>query len=516
MSLRPQQEFVSSRSPVRAVLRCYPAVAVADAMPLDSRFDRVPRHELGGSLTLFVAGSRRSRMRGLARLAELAPGHALLLAPCRSVHTAGMRFALDLLWLDARGEPVRLDLAVAPHRLRSCGRARAVIECNAGDGERFALAAAGGLGSFTPHRRAAGRASAASGACPARRPGTGREERTAATTEGWQRMSHIRERESGAPGSDSHAGDGKPETPAQLDKQSWKGVLKRTLSEFKQDDLTDWAAALTYYGILSLFPGLLLLVSILGIVGASATQPLIDNLGAVAPGPAKEIATGAIEGLQSSQGSAGLLAIVGIAAALWSASNYVGAFMRASNAIYEVQEGRPFWKVRPLQMAITLVMTLLLALCAVAVVVSGPLAETVGDVVGLGSTAVAVWNIVKWPVIGVIFMTMLALLYYAAPNVKHPRVQWVSPGAILAVVLWLVASAAFAFYVANFGSYNKTYGTLGGVIVFLTWLWISNIAVLLGAELNAETERGRQIEGGMDPEQEPFLELRDTTKLDDD
>jgi membrane protein len=305
----------------------------------------------------------------------------------------------------------------------------------------------------------------------------------------------------------------RPDTPAQLERRSWLGVLKRTVSEFKEDNVTDWAAALTYYGILSLFPGLLLLVSILGLVGASATQPLIDNLSSVAPGAAKDIATNAIRGLQSSRGSSGVLAIVGAAAALWSASNYVGAFMRASNAIYEVDEGRPFWKVRPLQLAVTLVMVLLLALCALAVVLTGPLAQSVGDLVGLGSTAVAIWNIAKWPVIAAIFMTMLALLYYAAPNVRHPRAPWVSPGAIAAVLIWLAASAGFAFYVANFGSYNKTYGALGGVIVFLTWLWISNIAVLLGAELNAETERGRQIEGGMHPDTEPFLEERDTAKL---
>ena len=308
----------------------------------------------------------------------------------------------------------------------------------------------------------------------------------------------------------------KPDKPGELDTSSWRGVLKRTVSEFKDDAITDWAAALTYYGILSLFPGLLVLVSILGLVGASATQPLIDNLGSVAPGPAKEIATTTLQGLQSNKGASGVAAIIGVLVALWSASNYVGAFMRASNAIYEVDEGRPFWKVRPLQMGVTIVMVLLLALCAVAVVVTGPLAQTAGDIVGLGGTAVTVWNIAKWPVIAIIFMVMLALLYYAAPNVKHPRFRWVSPGAVAAVVLWLLASVAFAFYVANFGSYNKTYGTLGGVIVFLTWLWISNIAVLLGAELNAEAERGRQIEGGMDPDREPFLPHRDTTKLDDE
>ncbi len=310
-------------------------------------------------------------------------------------------------------------------------------------------------------------------------------------------------------------GGGEPDAPTELSKGSWKDVLKRTFREFKDDDITDWAAALTYYAILSLFPGLLVLVSILGLLGSSAIQPLIDNLGSVAPGPAKEIVTGVLTGLQESSGTSSLLAIVGILVALSSASNYVGAFIRASNAIYEVEEGRPFWKVRPLQLGVTLVMTLLLAACALAVVITGPLAQKAGDLIGVGSTAVTVWNIAKWPVVALIFMLMLALLYFAAPNVKHPRFRWISPGAITAVIVWVLASGAFAFYVANFGSYNKTYGTLGGVIIFLTWLWISNIAVLFGAELNAETERGRQIERGMSPDQEPFLPLRDTTKLED-
>ena len=307
--------------------------------------------------------------------------------------------------------------------------------------------------------------------------------------------------------------DDEPDSPTELRRQSWPGVLRRTWREFREDNLIDWAAALTYYGVLSIFPGLLVLVSLLGLVGASATQPLIDNLGAVAPGQAKEIATSALQGLQENRSAGGLLAIVGLAIALWSASNYVGAVIRASNAIYEVREGRPFWKVRPLQIGVTIVMVLLLALCAVAVVVTGPLAETAGSVVGLGSTAVAAWDIAKWPVIAIVFMAMLAFLYYAAPNVRHPRFRWVSPGAIVAVVIWLVASAGFAFYVASFGSYDKTYGALGGVIVFLTWLWISNIAVLLGGELNAEVERGRQIERGMDPDVEPFMQPRDTRKL---
>jgi membrane protein len=289
------------------------------------------------------------------------------------------------------------------------------------------------------------------------------------------------------------------EGPSDLRARSWGGVLKRTVREFRDDNLTDWAAALTYYAILSIFPALLVLVSVLGLIGESATDPLLDNLANLAPGPAQEIFTSAIENLNRSQGGAGVLFVVGLAGALWSASGYVGAFMRASNSIYEVEEGRPFWKLRPVQIAITLVMVILLSIGAMAVVLTGPLAEEVGNVIGVGSAAVTAWDIAKWPALILLVSLMLSVLYWAAPNVKQPGFRWLTPGGVLAVVVWVVASAAFAFYVANFGSYNKTYGTIGGVIVFLTWLWISNIAVLLGAELNAELERGRQVE----PRDEP-------------
>ena len=303
-----------------------------------------------------------------------------------------------------------------------------------------------------------------------------------------------------------------PEGPQKLRKGAWGGVLKRTVSEFKQDNVTDWAAALTYYGVLSIFPLLLVLVSVLGLVGQSATQPLIDNVGKVAPGPAKEIVTSAIQNLQRSQGAAGILFIVGLAGALWSASGYIAAFMRAANSIWDVEEGRPFWKTIPLRVGITLVTVLVLAVLALAVVLTGPLAEQVGNIVGLGSTAVTVWDIAKWPVMILIVSLLFAFLYWASPNVRHPKFQWVSPGGLVAVLLWILASAAFAFYVANFGSYNKTYGALGGVIIFLVWLWISNIALLFGAEFNAEIERGRQIQAGHSPEQEPFLEPRDPAR----
>jgi membrane protein len=304
-----------------------------------------------------------------------------------------------------------------------------------------------------------------------------------------------------------------PSGPTDLPRRSWKGVLSRTVREFKEDNLTDWAAALTYYGILSIFPALLALVSMLGLIGPSATQPLIDNLSAVAPGPAKQIVTSAITNLQKSSGAAGVLFVVGIALAVWSASGYVAAFMRASNAIYDVGEGRPIWKTIPTRVLITVALLVMLAIVAIGVTITGGLATQVGKLLGIGNTAVAVWDIAKWPVILLIVMTMFALLYWAAPNVKHPHFRWVTPGGIAGVLLWLLASAGFALYVANFASYNKTYGALGGVIVFLVWLWISNIAILLGAEFNAETERGRQIEAGHPPDREPFLEPRDTRKL---
>jgi membrane protein len=289
--------------------------------------------------------------------------------------------------------------------------------------------------------------------------------------------------------------------------QASGGTLKRTVKEFSDDNLTHWAAALTYYGVLSIFPALLALVSILGLVGSSAIQPLIDNLSTVAPGPAKEILTGALTGLQQG-GGAGLLFIVSLAGAIWAASGYISAFMDASNAVYDMEEGRSLFKRLPLRIGITVLMLVLLAVSAIAVVVSGPVAEQAGKLFGVGDSAVTLWNIAKWPVLVLIVAFMFAVLYYTAPNVKQPGLKSVLPGGVLAVVLWIVVSAAFAFYVANFGSYNKTYGALGGVIVFLVWLWLTNLAILLGAEFNAERARERHIESGHSPDDEPYLAPR--------
>jgi membrane protein len=290
-----------------------------------------------------------------------------------------------------------------------------------------------------------------------------------------------------------------PRDPTELEKRTWWGTLRRTVSEFRGDNLTDWAAALTYYAVLSLFPALIALISLVGLVvdPATVTRVLTETVSALGPATAVETFRSPIENIANNQQTAGVLLIVGLAGALWTASGYTGAFMRASNAIYEREEGRPFWKLRPLQMLVTLVLVLLAALVVVSLIVSGPVAEAVGGAVGLGDTAVLAWQIAKWPVMLVVVMFMLAVLYWSAPNAKPAGFRWVSPGSVLAVVVWVVASAAFAFYVANFGSYNETYGTLGGVVVFLVWLWITNVAVLLGAELNAETERGRELQVGI-------------------
>jgi membrane protein len=299
-----------------------------------------------------------------------------------------------------------------------------------------------------------------------------------------------------------------PERPGKLPRRAWPGVLKRTFSEFSADNLTDWAAALTYYGIVSMFPALIALVSILGLIGTSATKPLLDNLGSFAPGPARDIVSNALHGLTQSRGGAGILFVVGLVGAIWSASGYIGAFIRASNRIWDVEEGRPIWRTIPLRLVVTIAMLILLAASAVAVVVTGPLADRVGKLIGIGGTAVTVWDIAKWPVLIVVVSLMFSILYYASPNVRQPGFRWITPGGIVAVLAWIIASAAFGLYVANFGSYNKTYGSLGAVIIFLVWLWLTNVAILFGAELNAELERGRQIEAGHPPEREPFLPPR--------
>jgi len=292
-------------------------------------------------------------------------------------------------------------------------------------------------------------------------------------------------------------------------------TFKRTLTEFQEDNLSDWAAALTYYGLLSLFPALIAMVSLIGIFGdpTTTTAKLTEIITEIGPESGAETFEGPIKSIVENQSAAGIAFVVGLAAALWSASGYVGAFTRASNIIYETPEGRPFWKLRPLQIAVTLAMIVMMALLAIGLVLTGPVVEAVANPIGLSSTAVDVWNIAKWPVMAAIFILMVDVLYYTTPNVKLRGFKWVTPGALVAIVVWAIASALFAFYVSNFSSYDKTYGTLAGLVVLLLWFWITNLAILFGHQMNAERERSAEIEEGRPrAEKEIQLEPRDEPK----
>ncbi|MET0863684.1 MAG: YihY/virulence factor BrkB family protein [Nakamurella sp.] len=306
----------------------------------------------------------------------------------------------------------------------------------------------------------------------------------------------------------------KPEAPTQLTKPSWKFILRKTIREFSADECTDLAAALTYYAVLALFPALLALVSLLGLFGQQGnTEELINVLSDMGAGSVADTIREPLQQL-SQTSAAGIGLIIGIGGALWSASGYVGAFGRAMNRVYEIKEGRPFWKLRPLMIVITLVAVILAGLVAIGLVVSGPLARAIGDAIGLGETAVTVWNIVKWPVLLVLAALVVGILYYATPNVKQPKFRWISVGAGIAIVTWVVASALFGLYVSQFSNYNKTYGSLAGVIIFLLWLWITNLALLFGAEVDAEMERGRQLQAGIAAEESIQLPPRDTRVID--
>ncbi|MET7743826.1 YihY/virulence factor BrkB family protein [Streptomyces sp. NPDC005385] len=314
------------------------------------------------------------------------------------------------------------------------------------------------------------------------------------------------------PGTDTAERAGK-DGPARLTARSWWAVSWRTAKEFQDDELSDRAAALTYYGVLSLFPALLVLVSLLGVMGQRVTNRLLDNIGDLAPGPVRQILQDAVTQLGDSGGTGSVLAIVGLCAALWSASGYVGAFIRTSNAVYDLPEGRPVWKVTPLRLALTVTLMLLLSASAVIVVFTGPLAERAGTAIGLGDAAITAWSVAKWPVLLVFVQLMIALLYWAAPNVHGHGFRWFSPGSIIATLIWLAASAGFAVYAAGFASYNKTYGALAGAIIFLVWLWLTNLAILLGLEFDAELARQRAIgSDGRLPTEEPYVEPRDTRK----
>jgi membrane protein len=298
--------------------------------------------------------------------------------------------------------------------------------------------------------------------------------------------------------------------PLRLRLRTWPGTLRRTGRELADDHVLQWAAALTFFSVLSLFPAMLALVSLLGLVGGAALQPLIDNVAALAPGTARDITLDALRNIERSRGDAGTAFALGLIAALWSASAYVGAFIPASNVVWEVEEARPALKRLVVRVALTVVLLGLIAVVALSVVLTGPIAREVGGVAGLGQEAVETWEYLKWPFLAATVMGLLGVLYWASPNVRHPGWRWVTPGTVVAVALWLAASAGFSAYVNNFASFNATYGSIGGVLVFLIWLWLTNIAILVGAELNAEIERTRAIESGLTPtDRTPFLPPRD-------
>jgi len=303
----------------------------------------------------------------------------------------------------------------------------------------------------------------------------------------------------------------KPDSPTDVRKPSWTYVLRKTPREFLRDDCTTLAAGLTYYAVLSIFPGLIALASILALVGQGqqGTDQITTMLEDTLPEDTANQLVPIVENI-TNVGAPGIGLVIGLLVALWTASNYVTAFAKAMNKIYEIPEGRPVWKLRPWTYLLTLVLLVLVALAVVILVVSGPVAQTVGDLIGLGSTAVTVWNIAKWPVLLLIVIIIIALLYYGAPNVKQPKIKWISIGAVIAIVIAALATVGLGFYVANFGSYNETYGALAGVVIFLLWLYIMNLALLFGAEFDAEMERGRQLQGGIEAEEHIQLPPRDT------
>ncbi len=309
--------------------------------------------------------------------------------------------------------------------------------------------------------------------------------------------------------------DHKPDTPAQLEARSWKYILVKTVREFTADQCVDAAAGLTYYAVLSLFPALIAIFSLLGLFGqeGAASDAVIGILADVAPADTVEALRGPLEQLSNAPG-AGFALVSGILLALWSASGYVGAFSRAMNRIYEIEEGRPFWKLRPMQLLVTIITVVALTVAAVALVLSGDIARSIGDAIGVGESVAVVWSIVRWPLLVFLVIFLVAVLYYATPNAKQPKFRWISLGAVIAIVVLAIATVGFVLYVTNFSNYERTYGSLAGVIVFLLWLWIANLALLFGAEFDAELERGRQLQAGIAAEEDIQLPPRDTRQSD--
>lgn len=301
-------------------------------------------------------------------------------------------------------------------------------------------------------------------------------------------------------------------SPLKLTGASWRYSFKRSITEFGRDQCTDLAAGLTYYAVLSVFPALIALVSLLGLVGEAdrVTNFFVDTVADLSGNDddVKDTVELIVGNITSAPG-AGIGLAIGILTAMWTASNYVNAFSRAMNRIMQTDEGRSFLKLRPLLYLVTAVLILMVALSGVMLVVSGPLAASIGNVVGLGDTAVTVWNWVSPVLMIIIAATGIALLYTVTPNVRQPGPQWISAGAFIAILVMILSTVGVAIYVTNFASYDATYGALASVIIFLFWVYVMNVVLLFGAELDAELERSRQLQAGIPAERTILVPPRD-------
>lgn len=259
--------------------------------------------------------------------------------------------------------------------------------------------------------------------------------------------------------------------------------------------MTNLAAALTYRSILALFPGLIALVALLGVLGQypQTFNAVLKIIGGFAPQSTVQSISSPVRQIITNKGGSGALLGFGLAGAVWAASGYVGTFSWAANVLWEARRGRSWYRQWPFNFAVTVVALVLITFLLVALVLTGPVASSVGRQLGVGSTGIQIWNIGKWPVMVVVVISMISGLYYVAPNVRPPSWRWLTPGAMLAVITFAITSALFGLYVAHFSSFNKTYGTLGAIITFLVWAWLTNIAALLGIELDSEIERERQL-----------------------
>lgn len=305
------------------------------------------------------------------------------------------------------------------------------------------------------------------------------------------------------------------DSPAQLSRDDWRVILTRTWHEFRINQVYDIAAALTYYAVLATFPAILATLALLGIFGSAEAVTndvlrVIEELGGSSViDPLRE----AIEQLLNASHAASAF-IVGLVGALWATSGFVGAFGRGLNRIYGVEEGRPFWRKRPVMIGISAILLVLATISGFAIVLTGPIAESAARVLGLDEGVVFWWDLGKLPVLAAIAIFVIALLYWAAPNVKRRNLRWFSVGAVAALLSWMIATVVFGSYALGFGSYERTYGVLGGAVAFLLWLWLSNLAMVFGAVLDTEVERARQLRAGIAAEDQVQLPLRDDRMID--